>query len=213
MAAYLQLGKLDWKYKTEPQPGRACLGHTNKRCNWPRGKVLGGSSTLNYMLYVRGNRRDYDIWEEEGNPGWGYDDVLHYFKKSEDNRNPYLAATKYHGVGGYLTVQEPPWRTPLATAFIEAGVEMGFENRDGNGEYQTGFMLPQGTIRRGSRCSTSKAFLRPIRHRKNLHIAMHAHVTRLMINHKTKAVYGVKFQRSGKIWVVKARKEVILSGN
>ena len=90
---------------------------------------------------------------------------------------------------------------------------MGFEKRDGNGEYQTGFMLPQGTIRRGSRCSTSKAFLRPIRHRKNLHIAMHAHVTRLMINHKTKAVYGVKFQRGGKIWVVKARKEVILSGN
>ena len=213
LAAYLQLGKLDWKYKTEPQPGVACLGHTNQRCNWPRGKVMGGSSTLNYMLYVRGNRRDYDNWEAEGNPGWGYDTVLHYFKKSEDNRNPYLAATKYHGVGGYLTVQEPPWRTPLATAFIEAGVEMGFENRDANGEFQTGFMLPQGTIRRGSRCSTSKAFLRPIRRRKNLHIAMHAHVTKLMIDPKTKAVYGVKFRRHGKMWVVKARKEVILSGS
>ena len=212
LAAYLQLGRLDWKYKTEPQPGRACLGHTNQRCNWPRGKVMGGSSTLNYMLYVRGNRRDYDGWENEGNPGWNYESVLHYFKKSEDNRNPYLAATKYHGTGGYLTVQEPPWRTPLATAFIEAGVEMGFENRDGNGEFQTGFMLPQGTIRRGSRCSTSKAFLRPIRRRKNLHIAMHAHVTKLMIDPKTNAVYGVKFRRNGKMWIVKARKEVILSG-
>ena len=75
----------------------------NFRCNWPRGKVLGGSSVLNYMLYVRGNKKDYDIWEQDGNPGWGYDEVLEYFKKSEDNRNPYLAATKYHGSGGYLT--------------------------------------------------------------------------------------------------------------
>ncbi len=134
---------MDWKYKTEPQPGRACLGHTNQRCNWPRGKVLGGSSVLNYMLYVRGNKKDYDHWELDGNPGWSYDQVLHYFKKSEDNRNPYLAATKYHSANGYLTVQEAPWRTPLATAFVEAGVEMGFENRDANGERQTGFMIPQ----------------------------------------------------------------------
>ena len=211
-AANLQLSKLDWQYKTEPQPGRACLGHTNKRCNWARGKVMGGSSAINYMLYVRGNRRDYDSWENDGNPGWNYDSTLHYFKKSEDNRNPYLTASKYHGTGGYLTVQEPPWRTPLSTAFIEAGVEMGYKNGDYNGEFQTGFMLPQGTIRRGSRCSASKAFLRLIRRRKNLHIAMHAHVTKLLIDHKTKAVYGVRFRRNGKMWTVKARKEVILSG-
>jgi len=75
------------------------------KCNWPRGKVMGGSSVLNYMLYVRGNRKDYDIWEADGNPGWGYNEVLHYFKKSEDNRNPYLANTHYHASGGYLTVQ------------------------------------------------------------------------------------------------------------
>jgi len=211
LAAYLQLGRMDWKYKTEPQPGRACLGHTNQRCNWPRGKVLGGSSVLNYMLYVRGNRKDYDHWEQDGNPGWGYDDVLHYFKKSEDNRNPYLAATPYHQAGGYLTVQEAPWRTPLATAFVEAGVEMGFENRDANGEFQTGFMIPQGTIRRGSRCSTAKAFLRPIRHRKNLHIAMHAYVSKILIDPDTKIAYGVRFKRDGKMWTIKANKEVILS--
>lgn len=211
LAAYLQLGRMDWKYKTEPQPGRACLGHTDGRCNWPRGKVLGGSSVLNYMLYVRGNKLDYDHWEQDGNPGWGYEDVLHYFKKSEDNRNPYLAATKYHRSGGYLTVQEAPWRTPLATAFVEAGVEMGFENRDANGEFQTGFMIPQGTIRRGSRCSTSKAFLRPIRHRKNLHIAMHAFVTKILIDPVTKIAYGVRFKRNGHMFTIKARKEVILS--
>ena len=152
-------------------------GMENGRCNWPRGKVIGGSSVLNYMLYVRGNRKDYDHWAALGNPGWSYDEVLHYFKKSEDNRNPYLAGTKYHGKGGYLTVQEAPWRTPLATVFVEAGVEMGYDNRDCNGEFQTGFMIPQGTIRRGSRCSSAKAFLRPIRRRPNLHIAMKSHVT------------------------------------
>ena len=100
--------------------------------------------------------------------------------------------------GGYLTVQEAPWRTPLATAFVEAGVEMGFENRDANGEFQTGFMIPQGTIRRGSRCSTAKAFLRPIRHRKNLHIAMHAYVSKILIDPDTKIAYGVRFKRDGK---------------
>ena len=77
------------------------------------------------MLYVRGNRRDYDSWEQMGNYGWGYDDVLPYFIKSEDNRNPYLAESPYHGVGGYLTVQEAPYRTPLAAAFIEGGIELG----------------------------------------------------------------------------------------
>ena len=95
------------------------------RCSWPRGKVLGGSSVLNYMLYVRGNRRDYDSWAAMGNYGWSYDEVLPYFIKSEDNRNPYLANSPYHGTGGYLTVQEPPYKTPLARAFIEGGVELG----------------------------------------------------------------------------------------
>ncbi|QQP36575.1 Uncharacterized protein FKW44_021722 [Caligus rogercresseyi] len=94
LAAFLQLGRMDWQYKTQPQPGRACEGHVNGQCNWPRGRVIGGSSVLNYMVYVRGNRRDYDQWARDGNPGWEYDNVLHYFKKSEDNRNPYLAATK-----------------------------------------------------------------------------------------------------------------------
>eukprot|EP00090_Calanus_glacialis_P024475 TRINITY_DN3801_c0_g1_i1.p1 TRINITY_DN3801_c0_g1~~TRINITY_DN3801_c0_g1_i1.p1 ORF type:complete len:650 (-),score=121.07 TRINITY_DN3801_c0_g1_i1:510-2459(-) len=211
LAAYLQLGRMDWKYKTEPQPGRACLGHTDQKCNWPRGKVLGGSSVLNYMLYVRGNRRDYDDWEAQGNPGWGYNEALRYFKKSEDNRNPYLAATPYHSTGGYLTVQEAPWRTPLATAFVEAGVEMGYENRDGNGEFQTGFMIPQGTIRRGSRCSTSKAFLRPVRNRPNLHIALNSQVLKILIDNKSKAAFGVRLKRENSVYTVLAKKEVILS--
>lgn len=101
--------------------------------------MLGGSSVLNYMLYVRGNKRDYDAWAAAGNTGWSYDDVLPYFIKSEDNRNPYLAAnTKYHGTGGYLTVQEPAYVTPLLNAFIQAGQEMGYDNVDGNAATQTG---------------------------------------------------------------------------
>ncbi|XP_024086351.1 glucose dehydrogenase [FAD, quinone]-like isoform X2 [Cimex lectularius] len=210
LAAYLQLSKLDWQYKTEPQ-GTACLGMNNKRCNWPRGKVIGGSSVLNYMLYVRGNKHDYDHWEALGNIGWGSNQALYYFKKSEDNRNPYLARTEYHSTGGYLTIQEAPWQTPLAAAFVKAGVEMGYENRDINGEKQTGFMIAQGTVRRGARCSTSKAFLRPIKLRQNLHIAMYSHVTRVLINPQTKTAYGVEFVKNGQKHIIKASKEVVLS--
>ena len=181
------------------------------RCSWPRGKVLGGSSVLNYMLYVRGNRRDYDNWAAMGNQGWSYDEMLPYFLKSEDNRNPYLVQTPYHRSGGYLTVQESPYRTPLSTAFVQAGIELGYQHLDCNGRRQTGFMLSQATIRRGSRCSTNKAFLRPVRHRDNLHVAMHSHVTKIIIDAQSKRALGVQFQRQGKNYIVHARKEVLLS--
>ncbi|XP_055388472.1 glucose dehydrogenase [FAD, quinone]-like [Condylostylus longicornis] len=211
MAGYLQLSKLDWKYKSEPD-GKSCLAMENGRCNWPRGKVLGGSSVLNYMLYLRGNKKDYDNWDNLGNYGWGYRDVLHYFKKSEDNTNPYLAQSPYHSTGGYLTVGEAPFHTPLAAAFVEGGVEMGYENRDLNGERAAGFMIAQGTTRRGSRCSTSKAFLRPVRLRSNLHISMNSHVTKILIDPIKKIAFGVEFVRDHKVYQVRANKEVILSG-
>jgi len=210
LAAYLQLTQLDWQYKAEPQD-MACLAMKDDRCNWPRGKVLGGSSVLNYMMYVRGNRMDYDSWLEQGNPGWGYDDALYYFKKSEDNRNPYLARTPYHSMGGYLTVSEAPYKTPLADAFVRAGQEMGYDIRDINGERQTGFMVPQGTIRRGARCSTSKAFLRPARLRKNLHVSINAHVSRVVVDPETKVAYGVEMVKGGTRYFIRANKEVILS--
>ncbi|CAG9830996.1 unnamed protein product [Diabrotica balteata] len=210
LAAYLQLSKMDWTYKTE-YTGRACLGMKNGQCNWPRGKVLGGSSVLNYMLYVRGNKNDYDYWKQLGNPGWNYENVLKYFKRSEDNRNPYLAKTPYHSKGGLLTVQESPWRTPLVVAFLEAGLEMGYPVRDINGADQAGFMIAQGTIRRGSRCSTAKAFLRPVKLRKNIHIALNAHVTRVLINPTTMRAFGVEFVRNGRKQVVTAKREIILS--
>ncbi|XP_045036175.1 glucose dehydrogenase [FAD, quinone] isoform X1 [Daphnia magna] len=210
-AAVLQRSKVDWNYKTEPQSD-ACLAFRGNRCNWPRGKVIGGTSVLNYMVYARGNKRDYDEWAELGNNGWSYKEVLPYFIKSEDNRNPYLAANKqYHGTGGYLTVQEPPFKTPLVTAFVEGGVEMGFDNVDFNAAQQIGFGFVQGTIRRGTRCSTAKAFLRPVRSRKNLHISMHSHVHKVVIDPSTKQAIAVRFEKRGKIYQVKAKKEIVIS--
>ncbi|XP_071867879.1 glucose dehydrogenase [FAD, quinone]-like isoform X1 [Bombus fervidus] len=210
LAANLQLTQIDWKYKTEPNKN-FCRAMEGGQCNWPRGKVIGGTSMLNYMLYVRGNKKDYDMWEQLGNTGWSYDDVLQYFKKSEDNQNPLHAETPYHSSGGYLSVEETPWHTPLVTAWLEAGLEMGYENTDINGKRHTGFMVAQGTLKRGSRYSTAKAFLQPIRTRKNLHVAMEAHVTKILIDPSSKSAYGVEFVRDGKALRVRAEKEVIVS--
>lgn len=111
------------------------------------------------MIYVRGNRHDYDTWESLGNTGWSYKDVLPYFLKSEDNRNPYLLKTPYHKENGYLTVQEAPWRTPLSIAFLQAGKELGYQVRDINGEEQTGFMLAQGNFSNPHTCKAIQCLL------------------------------------------------------
>ncbi|XP_060806625.1 glucose dehydrogenase [FAD, quinone]-like [Amyelois transitella] len=211
LSLYLHKSKLDWKYRTQPQD-TACQAMIDKRCAWTKGKVLGGSSVLNTMLYIRGNKRDFDQWESFGNPGWGYEDVLPYFKKSMDQRNPYLARDKrYHATGGYLTVQDAPYNTPLGAAFLQAGEEMGYDIVDVNGAQQTGFAWYQFTIRRGTRCSTAKAFLRPVRLRHNLHVALFAHVTKVLIDKETKRAIGVEFFRDGKMQVVYAKREVILA--
>ncbi|XP_063833151.1 glucose dehydrogenase [FAD, quinone] [Ostrinia nubilalis] len=211
LSLYLHKSKLDWKYRTQPQD-TACQAMIDKRCSWTKGKVLGGSSVLNTMLYIRGNKRDFDQWESFGNPGWGYEDILPYFKKSEDQRNPYLARDKrHHSTGGYLTVQDSPYNTPLGAGMLQAGEEMGYDILDVNGAQQTGFGWYQFTIRRGTRCSAAKAFLRPVRLRQNLHIALFSHATKVLIDKDTKRAYGVEFIRDGTKQVVYATKEVILS--
>ncbi|XP_022128035.2 glucose dehydrogenase [FAD, quinone] [Pieris rapae] len=211
LSLYLHKSKLDWKYRTQPQDS-ACQAMIDKRCSWTKGKVLGGSSVLNTMLYIRGNKRDFDQWESFGNPGWGYKDVLPYFKKSEDQRNPYLAKDKkHHAVGGYLSVQDAPYNTPIGASFLQAGEEMGYDIIDVNGAQQTGYGWYQFTMRRGSRCSTAKAFLRPVRLRQNLHIALFSHVTKVLIDKDRKRAYGVEFIRDNKKQVVYAKREVILS--
>ncbi|KAK3909029.1 Glucose dehydrogenase [FAD, quinone] [Frankliniella fusca] len=210
LSLYLHKSKLDWKYRPQAQE-TACQAMIDKRCCWTKGKVIGGSSVLNTMLYIRGNRRDYDQWASMGNYGWSFDEVLPYFKKSEDQRNPYLAKSPYHSTGGYLTVQDNPFNTPLGVAFVQAGEELGFDIVDVNGAQQTGFAFYQYTMRRGYRCSTAKAFLRPVRLRRNLHVALWAHATRVLIEPNTKRAYGVEFIRDGVKRVALARREVILS--
>lgn len=173
---------------------------------------MGGCSVLNSMIQTRGNKRDYDHWASLGNPGWSYEDVLPYFKKSEDMRIPeYAKDIKHHSTGGYLTISQNTYRTPLARAFLEAGHEMGYKIKDHDGDVQTGFSYIQTTVRNGSRLSASKAFLHPIRNRRNLHVAKLSRVLKLHIDPKTKRTRGVEFIRNDKHYVVKARKEIILS--
>ncbi|KAK6640553.1 hypothetical protein RUM44_012249 [Polyplax serrata] len=208
--AALQKSPIDWQFKTKPSDS-ACLGMKGKQCNWPRGKVLGGCSTINAMLYVRGNRRDYDIWGTE-NPGWDFANVFPYFIRSEDIRIDYLKWSPYHGKGGYQTVEEFRYHSPIVKEFLEAGRELGYPVRDINGARQTGFMKSQGTLRDGLRCSTAKAFLRPCRHRKNLDISINSFVEKIHINPYTRKAESVTFRTEyfGQK-TIKARREIILT--
>ncbi|XP_046426541.1 glucose dehydrogenase [FAD, quinone]-like [Neodiprion fabricii] len=210
LALYLQHTEVDWGFKIE-NSSTYCKGMVNNQCNWPRGKALGGSSVINYLIYVRGNRKDYDQWEELGNSGWGYDDVLPYFKKAENVSIPDLRASPYHGTTGYLTVEQARYKHPIASYFLNASFEMGYSEVDVNGETQTGFMYPQATVRNGLRCSSAKAYLRSTAGRENLHVRTGALVTKIFVNETTKTAYGVEFVRENMKYTVRAKKEVILS--
>ncbi|XP_071448675.1 glucose dehydrogenase [FAD, quinone]-like [Hetaerina americana] len=210
LAAYFQLTESDWSYKTEPQRG-ACLAMEGGRCNWPRGKVIGGSSVLNYMVYTRGNKLDYDSWAQAGNHGWSFQDVLPYFRKAEDMQIPGLGNSYYHHRGGPVTVSHPRYHTPLATAFVSAGMEKGYLVNDYNGGIQTGFSYIQGSLRNGERCSSARAYLQPARGRGNLHVKRDATVSKVLIDPRTKKTYGVEFIHKGRTHTVRSTKEVILS--
>ncbi|XP_043267087.1 glucose dehydrogenase [FAD, quinone] [Venturia canescens] len=201
---------IDWKYNTESESD-ACLNKDDRRCYWPRGKVLGGTSVMNGMTYMRGSRKDYDDWVRLGNPGWSYQDVLPFFIKSEDNQQVNDMDYGYHGVGGPLTVTQFPYHPPLSHAIIEAGKELGYANVDLNGKTHTGFAIAQTTSRNGSRLSTARAFLRPAKNRRNLHIMLNSTVTRIIFDENKQAV-GVEFSHDDKIHRVAVSKEVIVSG-
>lgn len=182
----------------------------DQRMSWPRGRALGGTTIINYMIHVRGNKIDYDEWQKAGNPGWSYDEVLPYFKKSED----FLVGVQdkeYHNQGGYLTVEDIPFRSKSAEAFVTAAQELGYKYRDYNGQDQLGVSYAHGTLRNGKRCSAEKAFLRPIRRRANLRILTKARVTKVLIDPKTKQAYGVEYSRNRLYHKALVRKEVILS--
>lgn len=178
--------------------------------HWPRGKVLGGTSVINYMIHVRGNRQDYDRWEKMGNPGWSYKDVLPYFKKSEDS-SVMIHDPEYRNTGGYLSVQDVPYRSECVHAFVNASQEMGYNYVDYNGKEQLGISYVQSTTRRGARCSAEKAFLRSAKFRPNLTILTKSRVTKILIDPTTKRTYGVEYIRNKQLQIARAKKEVILS--
>ncbi|XP_016952047.1 glucose dehydrogenase [FAD, quinone] [Drosophila biarmipes] len=211
LAAYLQSTASNWGYNSQPQK-HACRGMPDNKCALPRGKVLGGTSSINYMIYNRGNRRDFDGWAAAGNPGWSYDEVLPYFLRSEHAQLQGLEHSPYHNHSGPLSVEDVRHRTRLAHAYIRAAQEAGHPRTDYNGESQLGVSYVQATTLKGRRHSAFRAYIEPIRsRRRNLHILTLARVTRVLIDAATNSAYGVELTHQGRSFKVKARKEVILS--
>lgn len=194
--------RVNWMYQTEPEPGL-----DGRQVFQPRGKVLGGSSSINGLLYVRGQHEDYDRWRQRGNVGWGHDDVLPYFKKAE---NQSRGADAYHGTGGSLTVSD--WRhdDPLSEAFVKAAVETGIPfNPDFNGAAQEGAGFFQTTTRRGRRASSAFSYLRPARRRGNLRVETAALAQRLIF--EGRRARAVAYSQNGVVRRARARREILLS--
>ncbi|MGB7242289.1 MAG: choline dehydrogenase [Sulfitobacter sp.] len=195
---------VDWCYKTEPDPGL-----NGRSIEWPRGKVLGGSSSLNGLLYVRGQPQDYDRWRQMGNVGWGWDDVLPLFKRAENNER---GADAYHGNAGPLSVSNMRIQRPITDAWVAAAQAAGYPyNSDYNGAEQEGVGFFQLTSKDGRRCSAAVAYLNPVKSRENLTIITHAQVQKVLIE-DNRAVGVTYADRSGKIQTVTAAREVVLSG-
>ncbi len=196
--------KWDWNYETTPQKHLA-----GRRAYWPRMKALGGCSSMNAMIYIRGNHADYDEWRDGyGAIGWGYDDVLPYFTKAEHNTR---LNDRFHGSGGPLHVEDRGYNHELSTSFIESGVAAGLKrNDDFNGAGQEGIGLYQVTCKKGRRWSVADAYIRPAEDRPNLTIRTEAFVTKIVLA-GTKAV-GVEYTREGQTYTVHANAEIILSG-
>ena len=195
---------VNWDYNTAPEPA---LG--GRSLWWPRGKVLGGSSSINAMCYIRGNRRDYDEWDDLGAQGWYWDNVLPYFKRSEGNsRGP----GKLHGGDGPLGVSDPRYQNPLSPVFIEAAHQAGLPLTDDfNGELQEGFGWYQTTTRNGSRSSAAEAFLKPVRARRNLKVITRASASRVTFDNGR--ANGVVYSVAGKgAYCEGASREVLLCG-
>src|ERR1700716_1434357 len=193
---------VNWMYQTEPEPGL-----DGRTVFQPRGKVLGGSSSINGLLYVRGQHEDYDRWRQHGNSGWGFDDVLPYFKKAENQQR---GADDFHGAGGPLPVSDLIHADPLSAAFIAAAAETGIPvNPDFNGASQEGAGFFQTTTRRGRRASTAVAYLRPARGRENLHVETSALAQRILFDrHRADAI---EFRQAGVLRTARARKEILVS--
>lgn len=193
----------NWYYHTEPEPHM-----DNRRMYWPRGRVWGGSSSLNAMVYIRGHAYDYDRWEREGAKGWSYADCLPYFKKAQTHE---LGPNTYRGGSGPLYVSRGKSKNPLYNAFIEAGIQAGYPFTDDmNGYQQEGFGWMDMTVYQGRRWSASSAYLRPVLYRSNLDTETSAFVNHLLF--EGSRVVGLEYEQTGQVHHVRARREVILSG-
>jgi choline dehydrogenase-like flavoprotein len=197
-----------WKYPTVPSD-RYCKIYKNNQCPLLRGKVMGGTSSINVMLYTRGARKDYDTWRDLGNPGWSYQDVESYFRKLEDSRIP-DRDVGWAGQGGPVTISYPNWRSNISKAFVMGGVELGAAQVDYNGADTEGISYVQTTTKNGWRVSSNKAYVQHI-NRPNLTTKILSLVTGVLIDEATNTAYGVEYTFLGQKFTAKATKEVILS--
>ncbi len=192
----------NWSYATEPEPRLA-----NRRIDWPRGRVLGGSSAINGMVYTRGNTQDYDHWAQLGLREWSYDKVLPFFKRSENFAE---GGDDFHGAAGELPVTRPDTPHHLYDSFVQAGAQAGFPlNRDFNGKQQEGFGRYHFTIRNGERWSAARSFIDPARARKNLHVLTNAHLLRVTVENGRAT--GVELKVGGEKRTIEAKGEIVLS--
>jgi choline dehydrogenase len=195
--------RVNWCYETEPEPNL-----NGRRVYWPRGKVLGGSSSINGLVYIRGQKEDFDQWRQLGNTGWSFDDVLPYFRRAE---HQIRGESDLHGTGGPLCVSDMPDYDPISKAFIKSALDLGYpRNDDFNGAVQEGVGYYQLTTRNGRRCSTAVGYLRPAMKRANLRV-----ITNALSEHITlegRRATGVTFRKDGQLYTVRAAREVILCG-
>ena len=199
----MNMERYDWRYYTEPEPQL-----NNRRLHTPRGKVLGGSSSINGLVYVRGNALDFEHWESLGASGWGYRDVLPYFKRAEGRAE---GADDYRGDAGPLATRRGLLTNPLHAAWLEAGREAGYPlTADMNGYQQEGFGRMDMTVGAGRRCSAANAYLRPALQRPNLEVRTHALATRILF--EGRRAVGVRYRRDNLRQEARARREVIVCG-
>ena len=199
----IRFKSLNWNYETEPEPNL-----NNRRLYWPRGRVLGGSSSINAMCYVRGHATDYDDWRDMGNPGWGFEDVLPYFCRAEDQTR---GESEMHGTNGPLGVADLQHVNELSRVFVQAAEQAEYcRNVDFNGPVQRGFGLYQVTQRNARRCSTARGYLRPVRKRPNLTVRTGSLSLRILL--EGDRARGIEYRRRGMTRKVHAEREVLLCG-
>jgi len=195
--------RFNWCYETEPQPG--CH---DRKVIAPRGRVLGGSSSINGLIYIRGQAEDFNVWRQLGNAGWSFDEVLPYFRKAEDNER---GADEFHGIGGPLAVSDLCDRHPLAEAYVEAALQCGYpRNNDFNGSVQEGAGYYQTTMRNGVRSSTAAGYLKPARRRANLKVVSQALATRIVFDGRRAT--GIEYLAGNEKRSASANAEVIVAG-